>query len=117
MKIKYSLFAVVLFSLNSYSAFNESESSQLESINTKSQKAVEETISFLNDAQYNKIRDNLEKEKLIHELRNAWDITIKKRCDLETVDSKGTDAEISAVNTCLIKGYRKEMGYFNNMLP
>jgi len=117
MKIKYSLFAVILFSLNGYSAFNETESSQLENINTKSQKEIEGTISFLNDAQCNQIRDNPEKEKLIHELRNAWDITIKKRCDLETVDSKGTDAEISAVNTCLIKGYREEMEYFNNMLP
>lgn len=63
MKTKYSLlFLLVFCSLNTYSAFNAVENSQLEDINSKSQKEVEQTISSLDDAQNFQMRNNPEKK-------------------------------------------------------
>lgn len=106
-----------LFSFGCHAAFSKVENEQLSKINSESQGKVESVMSSLNVAQQNQIKDNPESKVLIDELRNSWDVTIKKRCDLETYESKGTDAEISAVNNCLVKGYKEELDYFNNMLP
>lgn len=106
-----------LFSLGCHAAFSKVESEQLSQINSESQVKVESVKSLLNIAQQKQIKDNPESKELIDELRNSWDVTIKKRCNLETSESKGTDAEVSAVNNCLAKGYAEELDYFNNMLP
>lgn len=118
MKTKNVLFLTLMFcSLNGHAAFNEVENSQLANINSKSQSEVKEVMAALNKAQSEQVSDNPEKKKLIENLRDSWDITIRKRCDLETSESKGTDAEVSEVNTCLVKGYKEELEYFINMLP
>lgn len=104
-------------SSSSYAAFSEAENAQLSEINKESQKKVSDVISSLNSAQQSQIKDNPEKRTLINDLRSSWDITIKERCDLETSESKGTDAEISAINDCMANGYKDELNYFNNMLP
>ncbi|WP_052474556.1 hypothetical protein [Raoultella ornithinolytica] len=106
-----------MYSLNGFAAFNENESEQLFAINNKSQKKVDEIVSSLNDTQMEQIKNNPEITTQINELRHSWDITIEKRCALETVEFKGADAEISAVNDCLVKGYKEELDYFSNMLP
>lgn len=118
MKTSVLLFlSLTVFSLNSYAAFNRNESEQLAAINQKTQAKVDKIVSALNRAQQIQIKDNPEKAKQINDLRHSWDITIKKRCDLETLESKGTDAEASAVNDCLSKGYQQQLDYFTNMLP
>ncbi|WP_289812779.1 hypothetical protein [Escherichia coli] len=40
-----------------------------------------------------------------------------KKCQLETIDSKGTDAEKAEVSDCLVRNYQEEMKYFDAMLP
>lgn len=118
MKTKALLFLFfAMYSLNGCAAFNENESKQLSVINSESQKKVDKIISELNETQQVQIKDNPERTTQIDDLRNSWDVTIKKRCDLETVESKGTDAEISSVNDCLSKAYKEELDYFSNMLP
>lgn len=42
---------------------------------------------------------------------------IDKKCQLETFDSKGTDAETTEVSNCLVRYYQEEMKYFDAMLP
>ncbi|MDF7681757.1 hypothetical protein PT300_14660 [Enterobacteriaceae bacterium ESL0689] len=42
---------------------------------------------------------------------------IDKKCQLETIDSKGTDAQITEVNNCLVRNYQEEKKYFDAMLP
>jgi hypothetical protein len=118
MKInKLMLSVFFLFSFCCDAAFSEKENEQLSKINNKSQAKVESIISSLNDVQKNQIKDNPESKVFIENLRSSWDMTIKKRCELETSESKGTDAEISATNDCLAKGYGEELEYFKNMLP
>lgn len=118
MKAKFILFSFfVLYSLCSRAAFNKNESEQLFIINNQAQEKVDEVISELNNIQQIQIKDNPERKVQIDDLRSSWDITIKKRCDLEIAESKGTGAEISAFNDCLAKGYREELDYFSNMLP
>ncbi|WP_277997188.1 hypothetical protein [Escherichia coli] len=40
-----------------------------------------------------------------------------KKCQLETIDSKGTDAEKAEVSDFLVRNYQEEMKYFDAMLP
>lgn len=42
---------------------------------------------------------------------------IDKKCQLETFNSKGTDAETTEVSNCLVRYYQEEMKYFDAMLP
>lgn len=107
----------VFYSVNVLAAFNDVENKQLSAINSKSEQLKKASVSLLEKAQQNQIRNNPDKKFLIDSLRGAWDITIKSRCALETSESHGTDAEISEVNNCLTKGYKEEKEYFDNMLP
>ncbi|MDR0219752.1 MAG: hypothetical protein LBI71_12980 [Enterobacteriaceae bacterium] len=43
--------------------------------------------------------------RAIIELRESWDNTSYKKCQLETIESCGTDAEIAEFNTGLSKNY------------
>jgi len=118
MKTKVLLILIFNFySLSVFSAFNGAENKQLMEINSKSEVLKKDAIYLLTQAQQNQVRDNPDKKHLIDTLRVSWDITLEKRCALETSDSHGTDAEISEVNNCLTKGYKEETEYFNNMLP
>ncbi len=118
MKTKVLLICIFTFySLNVFAAFNDAENKQLLEINSKSERLKKDAISLLTQAQQNQANDNPEKKYLIDSLRASWDITIEKRCSLETSESHGTDAEISEVNNCLTKGYKEETEYFNNMQP
>lgn len=110
-------FLLVTYSLSSYAAFSSVENVQLSDINNESQRKVVSVVTSLDEMQKKQIKDNPEKKELIISLRDSWDLTIKKRCDLESYESKGTDAEISVVNDCLEKNYTDELKYFSNMLP
>ena len=63
------------------------------------------------------IDNNIERKSLILDLKNSWGQMINKKCQLETIESKGTDAEMAEMNNCLIKNYQEEMKYFDAMLP
>lgn len=118
MKVKkFCSFLLVTYSLSGYAAFNSVESTQLSDINNESQGRVVSVVASLDEMQRKQIKDNPERKELIVSLRRAWDVTIKKRCDLESYESKGTDAEISVVNDCLQKNYTDELKYFSDMLP
>ncbi|MFZ4833748.1 hypothetical protein [Rouxiella sp. Mn2063] len=113
MKIKLLfLLTAVFYSVSSMAAFTNNESEQLSEINTKSKNRVSEIIGVLDKSINEQISNNPEKKKRILELKNAWGILIIKKCQLETFDSKGTDAEISGVNDCLYNGYQREISYF-----
>jgi len=65
----------------------------------------------------NWIEDNPEKKRLILELRKSWDLTIEKKCQFEISESKGTDAETTKMNKCLVENYLDEIKYFDSILP
>ncbi|EOV9569183.1 hypothetical protein ACN5LI_000777 [Cronobacter turicensis] len=118
MKAKVLFVCIFTFySLNLFAAFNSAESKQLSEINYNSERLKRDALALLAKAQQNQTSDNPDKKHLIDSLRVSWDITIEKKCALETSESYGTDAEISEVNNCLTKGYKEETEYFNNMLP
>lgn len=107
----------VFYSVNVLAAFSDVENKQLSEINSKSEHLKKTAIHLLDQSQLDQVRNNPDKKKLIDALRVSWDFTIENRCALETSESHGTDAEISEVNNCLTKGYKKEKEYFDNMLP
>lgn len=118
MKTKVLLICIFTFySLSVFAAFNDTENEQLSEINSKSESLKMNAISLLTQAQQKQASDSSDKKHLIDSLRVSWDITIEKKCALETSESHGTDAEIAEVNNCLTKGYKEETEYFNNMLP
>ncbi|TNV23082.1 hypothetical protein FH968_02915 [Buttiauxella sp. B2] len=118
MKIKKIFFLVTLcYSASSMAAFTGNENKQLSEINMKSQSIVENVVRALDKAVKDQVDNNPEKKEQISSLRSSWDVTTQKKCQLETFESKGTDAEIATTNNCLLKGYQTEVDYFNNMLP
>lgn len=118
MKIKYILFALFAsYSAASVAAFSEEENSQLVSINQKSSGEVKAALDNLNKSVDAQIGNNQERKPLILELKKSWGDMIDKKCQLETIDSKGTDAETAEVSNCLVRNYQEEMKYFDAMLP
>lgn len=118
MKYKIALFLLfIAFSGVSVAAFSEEENSQLTSINQKSSGEVKSAIDNLNKSIDEQIDNNPERKSLILSLKGSWEKMIDKKCQLETIDSKGTDAEMAEVNNCLVKNYQEEMKYFDAMLP
>lgn len=118
--LKYSI--VLLLSLIAYSgvstaAFSEEENSQLASINQKSSGEVKAALDNLNKSVDAQINNNQDHKSLILELKKSWGEMIDKKCQLETIDSKGTDAETAEVSNCLVRSYQEEMKYFDAMLP
>ena len=118
MKIKYILFALFAsYSAASVAAFSEEENSQLTSINQKSSGEVKAALDNLNKSVDAQIGNNPERKPLILDLKKSWGEMISKKCQLETIDSKGTDAETAEVSDCLVRSYQEEMKYFDAMLP
>jgi len=118
MKYKIILFLLpIIYSGVSVAAFSEEENSQLESINQKSSGEVKAALSNLNKSIDTQISNNPARKPLILELNKLWGEMIDKKCQLETIDSKGTDAEKVEVSHCLVRSYQEEMKYFDAMLP
>ncbi|EAU0104734.1 hypothetical protein AIQ71_21080 [Salmonella enterica] len=105
------------YSAASVAAFSEEENSQLASINQKCSEEVKAALESLNKSVDAQIGNNSEYKSLILGLKKSWGEMIDKKCQLETVDSKGTDAETAEVSNCLIKSYQEERKYFDTMLP
>ncbi|MBS0847739.1 hypothetical protein [Citrobacter sp. JGM124] len=118
MKVKYILFAFFAsYSAASVATFSEEENSQLASINQKKIGEVKAALDNLNKSVDAQINNNPEYNLLITELKKSWGEMIDKKCQLETIDSKGTDAETAEVSDCLVRSYQEEMKYFDAMLP
>lgn len=118
MKIKYMLFILLAsYSAASYAAFSAAENNQLASINQKSSEEVQSALGNLNKSIDKQITNDPEHKSLILSLKDSWEQMIDKKCQLETIDSKGTDAEIAEVNNCLLRNYQEEKKYFDAMLP
>lgn len=118
MKIKYILFVLLAtYPAVSIAAFSEVENSQLVNINKKGSSEVKSALDNLNKSIDAQIDNNPEHKSLILSLKDSWGKMIDKKCQLETIDSKGTDAETSEVNDCLVRNYQEEMKYFDAMLP
>lgn len=117
-KIKYILFILFTsYSAASLAAFSEEENSQLASINQKSSGEVKTALDNLNKSVDTQISNNPGRKHLIFQLKKSWEDMIDKKCQLETLDSKGTDAETTEVSNCLVRYYQEEMKYFDAMLP
>ncbi|EAB2200039.1 hypothetical protein EI268_14675 [Salmonella enterica] len=117
--LKYSIVLLLLFtgySEVSAAAFS-GKNSQLASINQKSSGEVKSALENLNKSVDAQINNNPDRKPFILELKKSWGEMIDKKCQLETVDSKGTDAETAEVSNCLIKSYQEERKYFDTMLP
>lgn len=117
--LKDSIALLLLFtgySEVSAAAFSWEENSQLASINQKSAEEVKAALESLNKSVDAQIGNNPEYKPLILGLKKSWGEMIDKKCQLETIDSKGTDAETAEVSNCLIKSYQEEMKYFDTML-
>ncbi|XTZ38561.1 hypothetical protein ACQYRI_00365 [Salmonella enterica] len=118
MKIKKTLFVILTtYSMAGSAAFSEVEKNQLIGINTKSKNELNLAIENLNSSVNSQINNNPKYKYLIIELKESWGEMIDKKCQLESVDSKGTDAETAEFNGCLIRNYQEETKYFNAMLP
>lgn len=118
MKIKYILFALFAsYSATSVAAFSEEENSQLASINQKSAGEVKAALESLNKSVDAQMNSNPDRKHLIIQLKKSWGDMIDKKCQLETIDSKGTDAETAEVSDCLVRSYQEETKYFDAMLP
>ncbi|MFO3886602.1 hypothetical protein AAHD90_15575 [Citrobacter portucalensis] len=94
--LKYSIALFLLFtgySVVSAAAFSGEENSQLASINQKSAAEVKAALESLNKSVDAQIGNNPEYKPLILGLKKSWGEMIEKKCQLETIDSKGTDAE------------------------
>lgn len=118
--LKYRIILLLLFTAYSgisAAAFFGEENSQLASINQKSSGEVKSAIDNLNKSIDKQIDNNPERKSWILSLKDSWKQMIDKKCQLETIDSKGTDAEMAEVNNCLVKNYQEEMKYFDAMLP
>ncbi|NPE55815.1 hypothetical protein HLB25_17195 [Dickeya dadantii] len=100
-----------------FSAFSEKEKNELNSINVKSENDKTTALKKLDQAIKKAIGDNPEKKRLIFELRKSWDLTIEKKCQFEISESKGTDAETTKMNNCLVENYLDEIKYFDSILP
>lgn len=111
-----AFFFIFIFSLSckSFSAFNEQELLQLDDINKSSYASVNLSFSKLDSAIKNAIKDNPEKESSILKLKESWLEFIQYKCDLESVESKGKDAEIITVNACVVNEMDKEINYFTH---
>lgn len=118
MKIKHILFALFTsYSAASFAAFSEEENNQLASINQKKSEEVQAALERLNKSVDAQINNNHDRKQLILDLKKTWGDMIDKKCQLETIDSKGTDAEKAEVSDCLVRNYQEEMKYFDAMLP
>ena len=118
MKIKCIFFVfLTAYSAVSFAAFSETENSQLTSINEGGLGEVKSALDNLNKSINAQIDNNPENKSLILDLKNSWGDMIDKKCQLEVIDSKGTDAEIAEVSNCLVRNYQEEMKYFDAMLP
>lgn len=118
MKIKYLLFIMFAsYSAENFAAFSEEENSQLASINQKSSREVKSALDKLNKSIDKQIGNNPEHKSLILSLKDSWNQMIDKKCQLETIDSKGTNAEMAEVNNCIVRNYQEEKNYFDAMLP
>jgi len=100
-----------------FSAFSEKEKNELNSIDVKSENDKTTALKKLDQAIKKAIEDNPEKKRLILELRKSWDLTIEKKCQFEISESKGTDAETTKMNKCLVENYLDEIKYFDSILP
>lgn len=101
-------------SCKSFSAFNEQELLQLDDINKSSYASVNLSIYKLENVIKIAIKDNPEKENSMLKLKRAWYEFINDKCDLESIESKGKDAEIVTVNTCIDNEIDKEINYFTH---
>lgn len=118
MKTQYALFILLsAYSAASIAAFSEMENRQLAIINEKENSKVKSALENLNKSIDAQIANNPERKPLILELKESWAEMIAKKCRLETIESKGTDAESAEVSNCLVRNYQEEMKYFDAMLP
>lgn len=118
IKIKLILFVIFITDCTaSFAAFSLIENNQLENINAKTNDEVKFALDNLDRAVDLQIRNNPEYEPLIIDLKKSWGIMIEKKCQLECIDSKGTDAETAEINNCLVRYYLEETSYFKMMLP
>ncbi|WP_145539612.1 hypothetical protein [Yersinia kristensenii] len=118
MRIKIAIFiSILLISPFAFTAFNEKENVQLNDINVASESNLKSTSDKLKTIIDNVVLDNPEKKIIILQLDSDWRKLTDSKCRFEIFESKGTDAEISMKNQCMIKGYAEEIDYFSNLLP
>lgn len=108
---------MLAYSSDCFAAFSEAENSQLEKINRQSAVELQKALDGLKSAVERQITNNPDNAAMMMALKKSWGEMIDKKCQLETVETKGTDAEIATVNGCLIDHYQQESRYFDNMLP
>ncbi|MCA7001160.1 hypothetical protein [Dickeya solani] len=106
-----------IYVLHCFSAFSEKEKNELNGIDVKSENDKTTALKKLDQATKKAIEDNPEKRRLILELRKSWDLTIEKKCQFEISESKGTNAETTKMNNCLVENYLDEIKYFDSILP
>lgn len=110
-------FSIVLSIANASAAFSETENKELTKINESSQEELNLSDSKLKKVISDAVSDNPEKKEYILDVDKKWRNLIESKCDFETVESKGTDAEIATKNQCVAKGYSEEMEYFSHLMP
>lgn len=112
---KTTFILLFLFSFSAQAAFNSVESGELNKINegwlVKVKKAEQE---LNNDVSLVK-EDMPENIKMIDDLHKSWISTIKFKCDLKSVESKGTDAETAILNECLLSEYQSASVFFRGL--
>ena len=108
---------LLTWSAGCFAAFSEAENGQLDQINRQSAVELQKALDGLKRAVDRQIKNNPDNAAMMVALNQSWGEMIDKKCQLETVEAKGTDAEIATVNGCLINHYQQESRYFDNMLP
>lgn len=118
MKInKFNVIMLAILSCQSLAAFNENEVAQLSAINVGANNNFNKSLKKLKSAIDKAIDNNPEKKQSITSLDERWgELTIEK-CNFETLDSKGTEAELSLKFNCMTRENDKEALYFNSLLP
>ena len=114
---KIAFILVVLYMSNASTAFSETEGKELIKINESSRLELSSKSLELKKIISNAISDSPDKKEYILDLDEKWRGLIESKCNYETVESKGTDAEIASRNQCIVKGYLEEMEYFTHLLP
>lgn len=116
-KINLFIFLTFYYSMLCYSAGTEIEIKQLQEINDRSFKKMEEARAEANNSIKNQIKNTPEKKKLILDLKKSWESTIQKKCTVEIYESLNTDGEIAYRNDCLVREYQLEKKFFDNIYP
>ena len=115
-KISFVVFSL-LFSLHANAAFSSNESKELALINSQHEAKLSNAKNSFSSSVKEAIDNDQDKKNTILALKKSWDNFIKAKCDFEVFESKGTDAETAELSSCLIDGYNKASGYFEQILP